>query len=71
MAEQKCAACGATYHKDGGFYKCNTCGDIYCHDCANHQTKQEKQISESVKSGDRDGYVRAVCPSCKSEMFVF
>lgn len=71
MAVKKCQACGATYHKDGRFLKCEKCGDIYCHNCANHHSKEEQIISESAKKGDKDSYVRAVCPSCKSPMFDF
>jgi len=28
MSDKKCKACGATYHKNDGFYKCEKCGDI-------------------------------------------
>ncbi len=69
LAAKKCKACGATYHKEDGFYKCEECGDIYCHNCANHHTKEEKAISESAKKGDKDGYVRTVCPSCEAEIY--
>ncbi|MFO7815614.1 MAG: hypothetical protein R6V14_07805 [Halanaerobiales bacterium] len=71
MVEKKCKACGATYHKGEEYYKCNECGDIYCHNCANNYSEKEKEISESAKHGDKDRYVRAVCPSCETEMFRF
>ncbi len=71
MSVKKCEACGATYHKHDKFYKCEECGDIYCHNCASHYSKEEKEISESINKGDRDGYVNAVCPSCQTNMFPY
>lgn len=69
MSDKKCKACGATYHKNDEFYKCEKCGDIYCHNCAHFYSEQERKISESAKKGDRDSYVRAVCPTCKTDMY--
>lgn len=71
MPADQCKVCGATYHKDGSFYKCKECGDIYCHNCAHYHTKEEEAISTSAKKGDKDGYVRAVCPSCEAEIYRF
>jgi len=69
VVDKRCKTCGAPYRK-GKFYKCEECGDIYCHNCAHNYSEKERIISESVKKGDKDRYIKAVCPSCDINMNV-